>query len=665
MHSTKRATWTIAVVTVLAVAVYAAFAIGDRQVGLADRYGFHVSRAADMVAVLGFGAIGLAVALRRPANPIGWLWLAGAAANAVSLAARGYAVHTLFADPGSLPAGRWAAWLENWLWVPGFVLPVMFVLLLFPDGHLPGRRWRPVLWAAVAVSVGSWSGAALSSGRLEDFPTVRNPLGLAASDPLAVLTLLLPVVVVVAVAGLVTRYRHGDSERRQQIKWVAYAATTFAAGFAVATVLQPWNTPGVVVLVIGLPSLAFCAATAIAILRYRLYDIDVLINRTLVYAGLSAVVLGVSIGTVGVLTLVVGGLTRLPASLAAAVVAATLAHPTRERLQRLVNRLMYGDRDEPYAVIARLGRRASDALAPDSMLAAVVDTVAESLRFPYVAIEIPGGAGLAPAATHGTPSGECDTVPLIHQGLEVGRLVVSRRGGHEPLTPADNALLTDLAHHIAAAVRAAALASDLQRSREQLIVAREEERRRIRRDLHDGLGPSLAALGLSAGAARNVLRTDPTRAEQLLDELQRDSQSAVGEIRRLVYALRPPALDELGLVGAVREHAVRLGIDVDAPDELGPLSAAVEVAALRIAVEAMTNVSRHANAHHATVRLRLNGALELDVTDDGRGIPTAVSPGVGLRSMHERADELGGSCRIESKPGSGTRILVRLPVLGD
>ncbi len=654
--------WTLAACTAAAVVTYAGFAVADRQAPLAERYGFHASRLADMVITLGFGAIGLLVSRRRPANPVGWLWLVGATSAAAALATRGYAVHSLFADPGSLPGGQWAAWLENWLWVPGFVLPVLLVLLVFPDGRLPGRRWRPVLWAAVAVSVGSWSGAALSPGKLEDFPTVRNPAGANVAEPLGALTLLLPVVLIMAVVGLVQRYRRGERDERQQLKWVAYAAGAFAATFAVAMVLQPWNQPGVVVLIVGIPSLGLCAATAVAILRYRLYDIDLIINRTLLYGALTAVVLGVSIGTVGALTVIVGGVTRVPASLAAAGVAAVVAHPTRQRLQRWVNRLTYGQRDEPYAVVAAMGRRAADSVAPQALLDGVTETVGTSLRLPYVAVRILRAGEPVVAAAYGTATGETDAFALVHQGVEVGQLVVGRRGGHEPLTPADEALLGDLAHHVAVAVHAVTLAAELQRSREQLVIAREEERRRIRRDLHDGLGPSLAGLALSAQAARNLVRRDPDGAERLLTELQDDAQGAIADIRQLVYDLRPPALDELGLVGAVREHALRLGFDVDAPADLGPLSAAVEVATMRIAVEAMTNVARHAAAGHATVRLALNGSLELDVTDDGRGLPAAVREGVGLRSMRERAGELGGTCVIEPRPDGGTQVRIRLPV---
>ena len=211
------------------------------------------------------------------------------------------------------------------------------------------------------------------------------------------------------------------------------------------------------------------------------------------------------------------------------------------------------------------------------------------------------------------------------------------------------------------------LTADLQRSRERLVVAREEERRRLRRDLHDGLGPQLATLTLKLDTANNIMSSDPNRASQMLMEIKAQTQAAIGDIRRLVYDLRPPALDQLGLVGALQEHAVRsagndLDVQVRVPDDLQPLPAAVEVAAYRIATEALANVIRHAQARHCTIWLCLADALYLAVDDDGIGLPDGYRPGVGMASMRERAEELGGGCRIERRAEGGTRLIARLPV---
>jgi signal transduction histidine kinase len=337
---------------------------------------------------------------------------------------------------------------------------------------------------------------------------------------------------------------------------------------------------------------------------------------------------------------------------------------------------MYGDRDDPYSALSRLGQRLQAALAPKAVLPGVVEAVAQALRLPYAALELELGGAFELAATYGRPSGgEPLRLPLVHRGETIGRLVLAPRAPGERFGRADLRLLEDLARQVAVAADAVRLTAELQRSRERLVTAREEERRRIRRDLHDGLGPTLAAVALKLEAARNLFGSDPVAGEELLDELRRETQAAIADIRRLVYELRPPALDELGLVAALREQAAQLGsrpgeqvtangllVSVEAPHELPPLPAAVEVAAYRIAVEALTNVVRHADARACKVRLTLDGGLEVEVSDDGKGITAHSRKGVGLNSMRERAAELGGSCTVDSGPGRGTLVRARLPL---
>jgi len=261
------------------------------------------------------------------------------------------------------------------------------------------------------------------------------------------------------------------------------------------------------------------------------------------------------------------------------------------------------------------------------------------------------------------------TLPLSYQMEPVGQLVLGPRQRGDPFTQADRRLLDDLARQVGMAAHAVRLSRDLQHSRERLVTAREEERKRLRRDLHDGLGPTLAALALKATTVSDLISRDPVAATRLSNELYADIRATVGEIRRLVYALRPPRLDELGLLGAIREAARQqeqpdgLQITVVAPERLPTLPAAVEVAGYRIVQEALTNVARHAQAHTSTVRLAWADALQVEITDDGVGIPPEHHAGVGLLSMRERAAELGGSCIIEPIPGAGTRVLARLPIL--
>jgi signal transduction histidine kinase len=480
------------------------------------------------------------------------------------------------------------------------------------------------------------------------------------------------------------RYRRVYSPlERQQTKWLVFgfALSVLLVGFA--DLLAP-DSPFFLLNVIfsGLGSMAIILSLGIALLRYRLWDIDLLINRTLVYGLLSASVVGLYILVVGYLGTLFRTGGNLLISLVGAALVAVLFQPLRDWLQRGVNRLMYGQRDEPYAVLARLSRRLESTLAPEAVLAAIVETVAEALKLPYAAIKLKQGEEFKTAAAYGLSVEGTVTLPLSYQSEPIGQLVLGPRQRGEVFTPADQRLLDDLARQIGVAAHAVRLTSDLQRSRERLVTAREEERRRLRRDLHDGLGPTLGGLTLQVGAIRNLLPHDQAAADALLAELSAQIEGAVGDIRRLVYDLRPPSLDELGLVGAIRARAAHYGIQheveskadqrtsaalglrvaVEAPEDLPALPAAVEVAAYRIVLEALANVARHAQAQTCQVCLRVTDALEVEVRDDGIGLKAARHTGVGLVSMRERAAELGGTCVIESPPAGGVRVQARLPL---
>jgi signal transduction histidine kinase len=342
-----------------------------------------------------------------------------------------------------------------------------------------------------------------------------------------------------------------------------------------------------------------------------------------------------------------------------------LVLPLRSALQRLVDRAMYGDRGDPYAALSRLTAILQSAAAPGAALPALAGAIAGSLRLPFVAVETTSGERATAGEMRGGPVEE---LPLVHQGEVVGRLLVEGRD-RRAMAPRDLRLLDELARPAGAAVSAAALADALSDSRTRLVQAREEERRRLRRDLHDGVGPTLAgvALGLDLVAAR--IDDDPAAARSMIAELKGETAGAVDDVRRLVNDLRPPALDELGLVGALRQQTDRLAlrspgleIRVDSDPVLPSLSAATEVAAYRIAVEAVTNSVRHAGARSCHVQVAANGALRLEVVDDGSGIADGTPPGVGLSAMRERAAEVGGICTVAPADGSGTRVLAVLPL---
>lgn len=404
---------------------------------------------------------------------------------------------------------------------------------------------------------------------------------------------------------------------------------------------------------LGLITLAVTAW--IAMRRYGLFDTRQVLNRAMVYAALSVCVLGLYLAVAAI----IGSVTSAAVSQPAAVLIAVLvALPLRDWLQHAINHLLYGYGDDPYTALVRLGHRLEDTAASDDVLPGVARTVRKALRLPYIAIRIG-----ETCIEDGRPTEDTVQFPLVFAGEMVGLLLAGRRDPDQPFRPDEERLLSDIALQVAAAARAVSLTQDLRRSRERLITATEEERRRIRRDLHDGLGPELAGVVLGLQRARSQISSDPTAAASQLDALTAQTQQAIAEVRRLVYNLRPPALDELGLLGALQEQASTLGaITVDGPSPPPVLPAAVEVAAYRIALEAMTNVSRHANAHEASVRVSIDGALHIAITDDGSGLPDGYRAGVGITSMRERATELGGCCTIGPVNPHGTVVRATLPL---
>jgi signal transduction histidine kinase len=635
-----------------------------------------------------FATVGALIVLRRPANRVGrilcWIGLISGVASFV----QPYCWYALVHANGALPGGLAAGWMGSWLYYPAAEL-FLFLLLLFPDGRLPTPGWRPVSWAAAATMVVTSVWAAFAPRALESPPFLPNPLGIqqasALFEGIGLIGFLAAVLLVLlCLWSVVFRFRRSRGETRQQLQWFTYGVALAVAVWAINQYLfrsagADWPQAAQIPIILSLPGLiAPAVAIGIAILKYRLYDIDRLISRSLVYAGLTAAVIGVYVAVVQLLGAVFEH-RGLGTSLVATGLVAVGFQPARERLQRSVDRLLYGQRDDPYAVLSRLGQRLEATLAPEALLPSLVDTVAQALRLPYVAVEVPNDNRQEIAASIGRQAGQLTRLPLSYQGELVGQLTVAPRSPGERLAPADRRLLADVARHAGVAVHALRLTAELQRSRERLVSAREEERRRLRRDLHDGLGPTLAGVVLQLGAARTLANEDPPAASALLERLQTEVKGAIVEIRRLVYQLRPPALDELGLTGALREQASHfshqqpsdsgtptsedhLVVTIDTPAELPPLPAAVEVAAYRIATEALTNIARHADANRCTVRLALDGALELEVSDDGNGLPTDFRIGVGLTSMRERAAELGGSCTILSASDGGTRVHARLPI---
>jgi signal transduction histidine kinase len=648
---------------------------------------------------LAFPAVGALIASRLPKNPIGWIFCATGLLYVAQRFTIAYADYALLDTFGLLPWGEYAAWFSNWIW---FAYPtlVAFLMLLFPAGRLPSLRWRIVAWMTVLGAALTAMGDAFMPGFLLTHPFADNPFGIAHAIWGTLTTYgifgfsrvfgmaLLLLCILAALVSLVLRLHYARGNERQQLKWFLFAAVpltilvgliqvdgivhdyTTDFGLNPSYLLYEWNLLLPVNYLAVLILLAVPICTYIAILRFNLYDIDIVINRTLVFGALTACIVGIYVLAVVALGYLFQAQGNLAVSLTATGLVAVLFQPLRGRLQRGVNRLMYGERDDPYAVISRLGKRLEAALEPEAVLPTVVETIAQALKLPYAAIQLEEDGQFRTSASYGSPTAEPEVLPLVYQREDIGRLVLSPRVRGEGFSDADRSLLEDLARQAEVAVHAVRLTADLQRSRQRLVATREEERRRLRRDLHDGLGAQLAGLNVQAGTIRRLIPTDPGAADELVVELRKELRGAITDIRRLVYDLRPPALDDLGLGESLRQLAERHGgsddgtlrVAVEAPEDLPDLPAAVEVAVYRITQEALTNVARHARAKTCVVRLTVDGDLLLEIADDGVGIPAGRSAGVGLSSMRERAAELGGTCTVEALPEGGTRVLLRLPL---
>jgi signal transduction histidine kinase len=411
--------------------------------------------------------------------------------------------------------------------------------------------------------------------------------------------------------------------------------------------------------------LVFVTTVTVCVLRYRLWDIDVLVDISLVYGIVTVVIGGAFVALVAITGRTLDQRDIFWPSLIAVAVFALAFVPLRNRVRSWIERIRHGGRADPYAALDLLGRQAE---ATELLPEAVRLAAAQSPLLDYVAVAPLGGQRVA----SGTVRGDLVRNDVSYAGEIVGTLEVSYRPGTVPGRTA--ALrLAELQDRMGAVLHAARIRSAVTESRRAVAVAREEERRRLRRDLHDGLGPALAAVALRVDGARALLDGDPARAGTVLSAVSADVRSTIDDIRRLVYDLQPPILDSVGLIAAIGEQASafsqagdgggRLAVDITAPGRLPDLPAAVEVAAYRIACEALANVARHAGAATCHIGIDVTGgSLSLTVDDDGTGLRGQERPGVGTASMFERAGELGGNCYIGPGPLGGTRVAVTLPI---
>ena len=634
-------------------------------------------------------AAGCVLALARPDNRVGWIMVAAATAWGVGEGMFDLAVRGIVTAPGTVPGADWLAIGGSAVRSVGWGAAAVAVPAFFPDGHLPGPRWRWLGWTLGGSLMATFVGVALDP-HAENFQLQaagwHSPLHLpGAVGSLANLlgTLSLPLTaatVVGSVTGMVSRWRRGGTALRRQL-------LTFAIAAALPVIVIPTAFGS------GWPTWLFAAstlplpiATAAAILTGGMFDLATVANRSLVWGALAASIVAIyALIIVGVGAMLGATGARWLPWLGTAVVAVSLA-PLRTGLAQAADRVTYGQWREPYAVLAGLSPRIAAAFTPDLLLADVVTELHYTLGLRMVALRDPTGAVVAGSVVGG--NGQSHTVvPLMAYGQRAGDLLYA-----EPATalrPADRRVLEDLAAQLALLLHARALTEDVRRARERLVLAREDERRRLRRDLHDGLGPALAGLMLKVENARALVPTEPGAAVEDLHAIRDDIKVAVADVRRLVEGLRPPAIDDLGLGPAVRQAvlglatAAGIGADVDVADPLPDVPAAVEVALYRIISEAVTNVVRRSGAASCRVAILVRDrTIVAEVSDDGGGFSAPGGPrgdgrargggqagrdahasGHGLISMRERAEELGGSLAIRSD-GSGTTITATLPLPG-
>lgn len=613
-----------------------------------------------LVAALAYGSAGAWLSAQGRAGALGPVFLFVAVSYALSLAGRAYGVHGLQVVDG-LPADEWLLWMSTWVWVPGHLTLFLVVPHLLPDGSVV-RGWGPAVAVSAAALVTNgavWAVEPYSGSLLDAEGVGPNPVALigpvrALLDGVAMVLLLVAAVLVLV--GVRARLRRTGPADRESAGWVLFGAAVSGVLVALAAVLE--IAPLAAVAVAVLP-----ACCLVALTRHRLWDLQLVVRRSLLYGGLTVAVGVTYAGVIGLVGGAVGAATGAPIVATAAV--AMLVLPLHHVLRRTVNRLVHGQAEDPIRTTARLAQRLGSAVAPQELTADVLPTtiaeVRRALRLVHLSLTTDDGRTF----TTGQRAAGAVELPLVHAGEHLGVLrAVAGRGGP---TASEQRALEDFAAQAAVAVHGVRLADELQRERERAVGVREEERRHLRRLLHDGVGATLAAAALQAETARHVVDVDPARGRDALDRLVGLLHGAVDDVRMVTRGLRPPTLDELGLAGALAELGARsstAGLTVEVRvGELGEVPAAVEVATYLVAAELIANACRHSGGARVRLLVHREGEdLLLSVSDDGRGFPADAVPGVGTASVRRRVDEIGGEIDLDTGQ-RGTVVRVRAPLV--
>ncbi len=653
----------------------------------------------------GFSTVGAIVASQRPRNLIGWLFCLISLAFSVAGFAQQYATRAFITAPGSLPGAVAMAWILQWVLWFAFPAGIALVLLLFPDGRPPSPRWSPVAWMAVACALLMVIGSMFEPGQLTDALHnanttaigygVVNPVGMSALGTLPRLLALVGrvgawLVLVVSAVGLIWRLIRARGDERQQLKWIAYVGAGITGLILAMLVLQGLGQTqllgiafsGVLVgILFGIP-----AAAGIAILKHRLYDIDVVISKTLLFGTLAAFITAVYVLiVVGIGALVgTGGRPNLALSILATAVVAVAFEPVREWAQRAANRTVYGKRATPYEVLSRFSERVAGAYSSDEILPRMARVLAEGTGAASATVWMKIDQQLLPAASwpDGAPTPAAELSERVagvrHQGELLGELRVSKRAG-EPLSPVEEKLLADLASQAGLVLRNVRLTTELQArlkeiseqavelraSRQRIVAAQDAERRRLERNIHDGAQQHLVALAVKLRLAGTLAKRDSERAKGLLAELRSETAQTLQTLQDLARGIYPPLLREQGLAAALQAQGgwmdLPVGLKSDGVRRYAPEA---EAAVYFCCLEALQNVAKHAHASSVRMHLReANGNLDFSVRDDGIGFDPDQAPrGSGLQNMADRLEAVGGKLEIHGRRGAGTTVSGRIPV---
>ena len=641
------------------------------------------------------GVLATVIVLRRSETTIGWLLLGAIVVLSVTSVIGDYGTYAIAIDHRAVPGGDLAVGLENYSWAVFVALVIVLPVQLFPDGRPLSRRWRWLVWGTISALVVGYVGGTFGPGLS---PAIHFPhattgvlgtvLGLAQAGQA-----ILGLCGLLGLVSLVLRYRRSASEVRHQIRWLLFAGLIYVVPFVVyITLLKTANIDLewlAAISVIGLAAVPF--AMAIAVLKYRLYDIDIIISRTFVYGALAVLITGVYVGiAVGVGDLVgSGGKPNLGLSILATAIVAVGFQPIRERLQKVANRLVYGTRATPYEVLSQFSDRVAESYAVDDVLPRMARVLAEGTGAQRASVWLRSGAVLRAAASWPSDADVTDPVAIGEGGVpmpgsDISRLVEVRQQDellgalsvtkrpHESLTPIEERLLSDLAHQAGLVLRNVRLTTDLQArlddlrsSRQRLVAAQDNERRRLERNLHDGAQQHLVAIKVKLSLVEMLTTKDPARARAALVDLKHDADEALETLRDLARGIYPPLLADKGLAVALRSQAGKatLPVHVDA-DGVGRYSQETEAALYFCTLEALQNLQKYAHASSATVQLREDAAhLEVVIADDGQGFDlTTTKRGSGLMNMEDRLDAMGGNLQIESIVGVGTTLRATVPL---